>query len=154
MRSLKSRIRRLQQKAEEGGVLIHQRDGSVRVFDAMVVQAEMFLARCDLFRNAARESDVLDAVRSATPKSRRKFEEKYGPIRIVVRVVGSASGWWVEQKVLTEDGEVLRVFYEGDSEEAALVRERPHGGKAYGELPLPPVAGRWVNGDDEDLSKP
>ena len=156
--SFRQRLRRLRARAEEGGVLIHQRDGSVKVFDVMEVQAEMFLALCDLFRDTARESEILSAVRNATPESRREFEERFGPIRIVEYIIASpASGGWVEQKVLTEDGRVERVLYQGDSEEAALVREGVSVGtttEIAAELPRPPVAGRWLYGiDDEDLSE-
>ncbi len=111
----------------------------------------------DLLRDAARDSEVLDAVRNATSESRADFEERFGPIRIVEYVVGSGSGGWVEQKVLTEDGEVLRVRYEGDSEEAERVREGLRSGtfsKVPEELPHPPVAGRWTNEPAEDLSEP
>jgi hypothetical protein len=122
--AIRDRLRRLRAKAEEGGVILRQRDGSVKVFDTMTVFSEMFLAQMDLLRDTARDSEVLDAVRNATPESRAEFEEKFGPIRIVEYIIASLeSGGWVEQKVLTEDGRVERVLYEGDSEEAALVRE-------------------------------
>jgi len=154
--SFKQRLRRLRAKAEDGAVVVHQRDGGLRRFEVMHVHAEMFLARMDLWGDTARESDVLEAVRNATPESRAAFEERFGPIRIVARVIGSASGGWVEQKILTEDGEVLRAFYEADSEEAALVRDGVRAGTesgTLGELPLPPVAGRWLDEPAEGLSE-
>jgi hypothetical protein len=127
--SFRQRLRRLRAKAEEGGVLVHTQDGSLRRFDVLEVQKEMYLAMCDLLMDRARESDVLTAVRSATPESRRKFEEKFGPIRIVEYIIAPPErGGWVEQKVLTEDGRVERVFYEGDSEEATLVRDGTQAG--------------------------
>ena len=96
-------------------------------------------------------------MRNATSESRADFEERFGPISIVEYVVGSGSGGWVEQKVLTEEGEVLRVRYEGDSEEAERVREGLRSGtfsEVPEELPHPPVAGRWTNETAEDLSEP
>src|SRR5215207_8208719 len=116
--ALRDRLRRLQAKAEEGGVLLYQVDGSVRVFEVMEVQAQMYLALRDLLRDTARDSEVLEAVRNATPESRAAFEERFGPIRIVTYIITAKSqGGQVEMKVLTEDSEVLRVLYEGDSEE-------------------------------------
>jgi hypothetical protein len=78
--SIRDRLRRLRARAEEGGVLICQRDGSVKVFDTMDVHAEMFRARTDLLRDAATDFEVLAAVRNATPESRAAFEERFGPI--------------------------------------------------------------------------
>ena len=150
---IRDRLRRLQAKAEEGGVLIRQRDGSVKIFATMKVFAEMFLVQMDLLRDTARESEVLVAVRNATPESRREFEEKFGPIAFTEYVIGAD---WVEAKTLTEDGEVLRALYEGDSAEATLVREGLRAGTASEvpeELPRPPVAGRWVDEPAEDLSE-
>ena len=123
--SLKHRLRRLQAKAEEGGVLIYQQDGSVRVFAVMYVQAQMYLALCDLLRDTARQSEVLEAVRNATPESRAAFEERFGLIRIVTYIITPMiRGGQVEMKMLTEDGDVLRVLYEGDSEEGRSRWER------------------------------
>jgi hypothetical protein len=51
---------------------------------------------------------------------------------------------------------VPRVLYEGDSEEASLVREGLMAGadsEVPVELPRPPVAGRWVDEASEDLSE-
>ena len=152
--SLRDRLRRLRAKAEEGGVVIHQRDGGVKVFDTMTVFSEMFLAKTDLLRDAARESEVLDAVRNATPESRREFEEKFGPIAFTEYIIGAD---WVEAKTLTADGRVERVHYDGDSEEATLVREGLRAGQTSEvpvDLPRPPVAGRWVYEPTEDLSEP
>ena len=152
---IRGRLRRLQAKAEEGGVVIRQRDGTLKAFEVMHVQAEMFMARMDLLRDTARDSDVLVAVRNATPESRREFEKRFGPISFTEYVIGSPeNGGWVEAKILTEDGEVLRVRYEGDSEVAERVREGLRAGTASEvplELPRPPVAGRWTNEPAEDL---
>ena len=154
---IRDKLKRLRAKAEEGGVLIRQRTGGVKVFDVMQVQAEMFLAQMDLLRDTARDSEVLVAVRNATPESRREFEERFGPITFSEYVIGSpSSGGWVEAKTLTEDGQVERVLYDGDSEEANLVREGLRAGTdaVIPELPRPPVAGKWVDEPAEDLSEP
>ena len=71
--SLRDRLRRLKQEAEKGAVSVRQRDGTVRTFDEMTVHKEMFGARMDLFMDTARESVVLEAVRNATPESRKAF---------------------------------------------------------------------------------
>ncbi len=151
---IRDRLRRLRAKVEEGGVVLRQRDGTLKAFDVLEVHKEMFLAKTDLLRDTARESEVLVAVRNATPESRREFEEKFGPIAFTEYLIGAD---WVEAKTLTEDGRVERVLYEGDSEEAALVREGLRAGTASElpeELPRPPVAGRWVDEPCEDLSEP
>ena len=129
--AVRDRLRRLRAKAEEGGVVIRQRDGSLRVFDVLEVHKEMFLAKTDLLRDNARESEILVAVRNATPESRREFEEKFGPIAFTEYIIGAD---WVEAKTLTEDGRVERVLYDGDSAEATLVREGLRAGTAS-ELP-------------------
>jgi len=157
--ALRDRLLRLKAKAEQGGVLIYQRDGSVRVFEVMEVQAQMFLAQCDLWKDTATDSEVVRAVRSATPESRREFENRFGSIVMTNYVIGSVErGGWVEAKTLTEDGRVERVRYEGGSPEATIVREAVQTGsltsELHEELPRPPVAGRWMYGvDDEDLSE-
>ena len=151
---IRDRLKRLQAKVEEGAVVVHLRDGSIKVFDALDVQNETFLARCDLLKDTARDSEVLDAVRTATPESRREFEEKFGPIAFTEYIIGAD---WVEAKTLTEDGRVERVLYQGDSEEAALVREGLRAETASElpeELPHPPVAGRWIDEPAADLSEP
>jgi hypothetical protein len=140
--SLRQRLRRLRAKAEEGGVLIRQLDGSVRAFEVMEVLKEMYLTQADLLRDTARESAVLDAVRGATPESRASFEERFGPIGMVEYIIASPeSGGWVESKTLTEDGRVERVRYEGGSEEAEYVREGAKSGsissEPHEELPVP-----------------
>ena len=102
--------------------MIYQRDGSVRCFEVVEVHAEMFLAQCDLLRDTTRQSEVLEAVRNATPESRAAFEERFGPIAFTEYIITPKSrGGQVEAKILTEAGEVLRVLYDGDSEEATLV---------------------------------
>jgi hypothetical protein len=150
--SLRSRLRRLQQKAEEGGVLICQRDGSVHFFDVMDVQAQMFLARMNLFRETSIDSEVLDAVRNATPESKAAFEERFGSIAMSNHVIASGSeaeGAWVETYTLMEDGTVEKVRHEGGSEEAERIRrgvqrEARQGG----------AANEGVSAPIEDLSEP
>ena len=73
---IRDTLRRLKREASEGAVLIHQRDGSVRAFDRMHVTAQMFLAHVDDALGRPRSSsDVLEALESATPESRREVEE-------------------------------------------------------------------------------
>lgn len=121
---LRHQLRRLRERAGKGAVVLEQRDGTRRYFEDMECFSEMFLAQTSLFKGEARDSEVLRAVRNATPESRQKFEAKYGPIekrgRIICPVV---DGGWVEVFELLEDGTVRRTFHEGDSEEAARIRQ-------------------------------
>jgi hypothetical protein len=72
---LKDKLRRLEKAASKDAVLIHQRDGSVKVFDKMEVMGQLYLARLDAaFGQPRRSSDVLDALAGATPESRRAVE--------------------------------------------------------------------------------
>jgi len=88
------------------------------------VWSEMFLAKTDLFKGESNPSEVLDAVRQATPESRRAFEAEYGTITLEVQVVaGSYQGGWVEVYKLEVDGTVTRVRHEGGTEETARLRE-------------------------------
>jgi hypothetical protein len=62
-------------------------------------------------------------VRQATPESRRRFEEQYGPITMRARVIaGGYEGAWVKEHRLLDDGTVECSFYEGGSEEAERIR--------------------------------
>ncbi len=145
--SFKQRLRRLREKAEDGAVVVYQRNGSLRRFEAMEVQKEMFLAQMDLWRDTARDSEVLTAVRSATSESRAAFEERFGRTVMTNYVIGSAQeGGWVESKRLTGQGTVEQIRYEGDSPEAERIREGVRAGslssELHEELPRPPVAGR------------
>lgn len=155
--SFRQRLRRLREKAEDGAVVVYQRDGTLRRFDVMEVWAHMFLARMDLWGDTATDSEVVAAVRNATPESRAEFEEKFGSIVMTNYVIGSPQvGGSIEAKTLTEDGRVERVLYEGDSPEATLIRENlvsENFHDIYADLPRPPVAGRWVNTPAEDLSE-
>ncbi len=76
MGGVRGRLRRLARLAQEGAVLIHQRDGTVRAFDRLHVLSELFLAKLDAgLGRPRRSSDVLDALDGATPESRRSIEE-------------------------------------------------------------------------------
>jgi hypothetical protein len=92
----------------------------------MDVYAQMFLAQMDLFQDTASriDSDVLTAVRNATPESRRAFEERFGTIAMTALVIAAEhQGGWVEGYSLDETGEVEKTFYEGDFEEDIRIRE-------------------------------
>ena len=94
---LRGRLRKLKREAEEGSVVVRLRDGTTRYFEDMDVFAEMFLAKVDLFKGVTPDSEVLDAVRGATPESREAFEREYGPIEMEARIVApEADGGWVE----------------------------------------------------------
>jgi hypothetical protein len=126
---LRDRLRRLREKAQEGAVLIHQRDGTVKAFGEMEVFKQMFLAKMDLLQEIASESEVLSAVRNATLESRTAFEQRFGPIRMVQQIIaGGCQGAWVKVLVLTEDGRVEKTFHEGGSEEAVRIRQEARGG--------------------------
>jgi uncharacterized protein YndB with AHSA1/START domain len=123
MGGLKGRVNRARQDAQAEGVVIELRDGSSRVFDDMHVWAEMFLTRMDLFGGKSKPSEVLDAVRQATPESRRRFEEEYGTITPEVHIVAADyQGGWVEVFNLEEDGTVTKARHEGGSEQAERIR--------------------------------
>jgi hypothetical protein len=85
---------------------------------------EMFMAQYHLFGGEAAKSEVLDAVRAATPESRRAFEREYGEIEMEARIIaGDYQGGWVEVYRLTESGEVEKTHYDGHTEEARRLRE-------------------------------
>jgi hypothetical protein len=122
---LKGRLRRVEQQARSEGVILRLRDGGLRVFDQMEVAMEMFLTRTDLLvRGESRSSEVLDAVRAATPESRAAFEAEYGSIEMVGHIIAADyEGGWVEEHRLLEDGTVEITHYEGGSEEAERIRQ-------------------------------
>jgi hypothetical protein len=121
---LKGRLRRLEQAARSESVILRLRDGGLRIFDQMEVAAEMFLTQMDLMRGKARSSEVLDAVRGATPESRAAFEEEHGSIEMVGRIIAADyQGAWVDELRLLEDGTVETIHYEGGSEEAERIRQ-------------------------------
>jgi hypothetical protein len=72
----RERLRALRREAAREGVVIKQIDGTIKAFDWMHVQAELYLARLDAtIGREGRESDVLDAMRNATPESRALLEQ-------------------------------------------------------------------------------
>ncbi len=120
---LKGRLRKLRKETEEGAVAVRLRDGGTRYFEEMDVLAELFLAQTELFRGGARESEVLDAVRKATPESRAAFEERFEPITMTATIICPVvDGGWVETFDLLEDGTVKRTYHEGGSPEAERIR--------------------------------
>ena len=132
---LRRRITRLTREAEEGAVLVKLRDGSIRAFDAMTVAKEMFLTGVDLACDRPiKHSDVLEAVRRATPESRAAFEAEHGSITPETCIIASPErGGWVRVHKLLEDGRVETTFHEGDSEEARRLREEARQqGPAFG----------------------
>jgi hypothetical protein len=127
--ALRDRLRRLTRQAEEAGVLIRQRDGSVRVFDVMDVDKDMFLAQYRLVLGESYPSEVLDAVRNATPESKVAFEERFGSIAMTGRIIAAEyQGGWIEEYRLLEDGTVEKIYYEGGSPEAQRIREEARSG--------------------------
>ena len=124
MAGLKGRMRRAQQEAKSEGVVIELRDGTRKVFSDQDVWAEMFLTRMDLFKGESKRSEVLEAVRAATPESRASFEAEYGSIVMEVKVVAADyQGGWAEVFTLLEDGTVKKVRHEGGTPEVEAIRE-------------------------------
>ena len=124
MGRFRGRLRRLERGARSEGVILRLRDGGMSVFSDLEVFSEMFLCRTDLFLGKARPSEVLDAVRAATKESRAAFEEEYGSIEMVGRIVApDYQGGWVEENRLLEDGTVETIHYEGGTEEAERMRQ-------------------------------
>jgi hypothetical protein len=130
---LKGRLRRAEQEARSEGVILRLRDGGLRVFDRMEVFEEIFLTRMDLYKGESRPSEVLAAVRSATPESRAAFEEEYGPVEMVNHVIApDKDGGWVEEYRLLLDGTVEIARFEGGSEEALRIRQEAQQGGGSG----------------------
>jgi hypothetical protein len=130
----KGRLRRLEREAQSEGVILRLRNGDIKVFSDLDVFGEMFLAKTDLLvRGESRPSEVLDAVRAATPESCAAFEEEYGSIEMIGHIVaGEHEGGWVDEYRLLEDGTVETIHYEGGSEEALRIRrEAKQGGSAF-----------------------
>ena len=124
MGRLRGRLGRLEREAKSEYAILKLRDGSTRLFADQEVFKEMFLTRMDLFRGETRPSEVLDAVREATPKSRAAFEAQYGEIEMVNHVIApDHQGGWVEEYRLLEDGTVEKTRFEGGSEEAERIRQ-------------------------------
>jgi hypothetical protein len=101
----------------------------VRVFDVMDVDKDMFLAQYRLALGEAYPSEVLEAVRNATPESKAAFEERFGPITMIARIIAADyQGGWVREYRLLEDGTVEEAYYEGGSPEAERIREEARSG--------------------------
>jgi len=124
MGRFRGRLSRLERGAQSEGVILRLRDGSIRVFDQMEVAAEMFLTLTDLMVGESCSSEILDAVRAATPESRASFEEEYGSIEMVTYILAADyQGGWVDEYRLLEDGTLETTRHEGGSEEAERIRQ-------------------------------
>jgi len=121
----KDRLRRAEDDAKDDGVVIRQRDGSVKVFPPGEVWREVFLTRMSLLRDTPRDSEVMDAVRGATPHSRAEFEARWGRMTPGVGVLGREG--WVEERRLTEDGTIEHRFHSEGTEEAERLRAQAKG---------------------------
>jgi hypothetical protein len=122
MGNLKSRLERAERESD--AVIIELKDGTHRIFDKMEVWKQTFLAHTDVLCARQPNSELLEAVLTATPASRQRFEKEYGPlIGYSAHIIASeAEGGWVEAHTLLEDGMVKTVRYEGGSEEAKRIR--------------------------------
>jgi hypothetical protein len=130
---LKDRLQRLQREAAKEGLVLRLRDGGIRVFSDQEVFGEMFLTQMDLMSGRARPSEVLDAVRAATPESRVAFEGEYGTIEMVGYIIaGGYEGAWVDEHRLREDGTVETTHHEGGSEAALRIRQEVQRGGTSG----------------------
>ena len=130
---LRNELRRLKREAQKDRVVLHLRDGGLRVFDRMEVWEEMFLTQMDLMKGEARPSEVLDAVRAARPESRAAFEQEYGSIEMVGYIIaGDYQGGWVDEHRLLEDGTVETTHHEGGSEAALRIRQEAQRGGTSG----------------------
>ena len=118
-------MNKLLKEAEDRAVVVHLRAGGARYFEEMEVFKQRFLAKMGLFRGNVPDSPVLDAVRNATPESRRAFEERFGPITMEVCIIGSEQ---VEVRSLTETGTVEKVRHEGEDAERMRQEARQHSG--------------------------
>ena len=119
----KDQLRRLRRDVQKDMAVVKLKDGGTRVFADLDVFKEMFLCQYELLQGKARPSEVLDAVREATPESRDAFEAEYGSIEMEANILAPLSdGGWVESHRLLEDGTVESVRHEGDSEEAEGIR--------------------------------
>jgi hypothetical protein len=131
---LRDRLRRIEQSAHKDMVFVKLKDGGTRIFPEMDVLSDIFLAQYGLIVGKPHPSEVLDAVRRATPESRAAFEAEYGSIEMGAEIIASEDeGGWVEVHRMLEDGTVETVLHEGGSEEAERIRrearEQGPGGK-------------------------
>jgi hypothetical protein len=127
-------MRRLKREVHKDMVVVRLKDGGTRVFAEMDVLTQMFLAQYGLIVGEPRPSEVLDAVRRATPESREAFEAEYGSIEMGATIIAPEDeGGWVEIHRLLEDDTISSVRHEGGSEDAERIRrearERGPGGR-------------------------
>ncbi len=131
---LKDQLCRLKRDVHKDMVVVRLEDGGTRVFAEMDVLSEMFLAQYGLIVGKPHPSEVLDAVRRATPESREAFEAEYGSIEMGATIIAPEDeGGWVEIHRLLEDDTISSVRHEGGSEDAEGIRrearERGPGGR-------------------------
>ena len=86
---LRGRIKRLEADVQKDMVFVKLQDGDTRIFGAQEVLTEMFLAQYGLIVGEPRPSEVLEAVRRATPESRAAFETEYGSIEMGANIIAS-----------------------------------------------------------------
>jgi len=118
--SFRDRLRRAEDGARDDGIVLRQKDGTVKVFSPGECWREVFLTRMSLLRDKPRSSEVMHAVRNATPQSRAEFESKWGRITPAMNVVGREG--WVEERRLCEDGTIEHVLHGEGTEEAERLR--------------------------------
>jgi hypothetical protein len=122
----RDKLKRLEREAKSDYVVVELRGGKRRLFSKQQVFEEVFLTKMDLMLGKARPSEVLDAVRGATPESRAAFEEEHGSIEMVGHIIAADyQGGWVDEHRLLEDGTVETTHYEGGSEDAERIRQEP-----------------------------
>jgi hypothetical protein len=79
-------------------------------------------------RGIPRASEVLDAVRRATPESRAAFEERCGSIVMGINIIAPEDeGGWVETRTLTEAGEIERSSTKEALQRLSTSADRPAG---------------------------
>jgi hypothetical protein len=62
-------------------------------------------------RRLEHASEILEAVRNATPESRAAFEERFGPIAMTARAIAADyQGGWVEEYRLLGDGTIEETY--------------------------------------------
>ena len=131
---IRDQMRRLKREVHKDMVVVRLKDGGTRVFAEMDVLTQMFLAQYGLIVGEPRPSEVLVAVRRATPESREAFEAEYGSIEMGATIIAPEDeGGWVEIHRLLEDDTISSVRHEGGSEDAERIRrearERGPGGR-------------------------
>ena len=131
---IRDQMRRLKREVYKDMVVVRLKDGGTRVFAEMDVLTQMFLAQYGLIVGEPRPSEVLVAVRRATPESREAFEAEYGSIEMGATIIAPEDeGGWVEIHRLLEDDTISSVRHEGGSEDAERIRrearERGPGGR-------------------------